>query len=206
MAIAEYWVEFPVLYSRSLLGIYFMYGGVFMAIPISQFIPPPLIPLATIRIFFLSANPSPDTPSIRPRAPPPPGPGCHGSLVTGVTSCRASQSGFTLRGVRIPGSSPRLSSPACPPGPSRTHRCSGLTGLHARLAPPEGFAPATQEHIHRVSAQRFLSGCLPSCCCKTWPLPQPTSPLPSCPTFSSALSPLHTQASFLVCGLSVSSH
>ena len=34
-AIAEYWVEFPVLYSMSLLVIYFIYSGVFMSIPIS---------------------------------------------------------------------------------------------------------------------------------------------------------------------------
>ena len=33
-----------MLYSRSLLVIYFVYSSVYMSIPISQFIPPPLIP------------------------------------------------------------------------------------------------------------------------------------------------------------------
>ena len=35
----EYWVEFPVLYSRSLLVIYFTYSSVDMYIPIPQFNP-----------------------------------------------------------------------------------------------------------------------------------------------------------------------
>ena len=40
----EYWVEFPVLYSKSLSVIYFIYSSMYMSIPISQFIPPPLPP------------------------------------------------------------------------------------------------------------------------------------------------------------------
>ena len=42
--ITEYWVEFPVLYSRSLLVIYVIYSSKYMSIPISQFIPHPLTP------------------------------------------------------------------------------------------------------------------------------------------------------------------
>ena len=38
--ITEYWVEFPVLCSRSLLTIYFIYSTVHMFIPPSLFIPP----------------------------------------------------------------------------------------------------------------------------------------------------------------------
>ena len=38
--IAEYWEDFPVLYSRSLLVIYFIYSSVYVTIPVSQFIPP----------------------------------------------------------------------------------------------------------------------------------------------------------------------
>ena len=37
--ITGYWVEFPVLYSGSLLVIYLIYSSVHMSIPISQFIP-----------------------------------------------------------------------------------------------------------------------------------------------------------------------
>ena len=33
IVITEYWVEFPVLYSRSLLVIYFIYNSVYMSIP-----------------------------------------------------------------------------------------------------------------------------------------------------------------------------
>ena len=43
-AIAEYWVEFPVLYSRFLLVTYFICSNVYKSILISQFIPPALIP------------------------------------------------------------------------------------------------------------------------------------------------------------------
>ena len=39
-AVTGYWGEFPVLHSRSLLVLYFIYSSVYMAIPISQFIPP----------------------------------------------------------------------------------------------------------------------------------------------------------------------
>ena len=37
--ITRYWVEFPGLYSRLLLVIYFIYGSVYMSTPIYQFIP-----------------------------------------------------------------------------------------------------------------------------------------------------------------------
>ena len=40
-AITEYWVEFPVLYSSSLLVTYFIYSSMYMSIPIFQFIPLP---------------------------------------------------------------------------------------------------------------------------------------------------------------------
>ena len=42
-AITEYWVEFPVLYSRCLLVIYFIYSSGYISIPNSQFIPPQFI-------------------------------------------------------------------------------------------------------------------------------------------------------------------
>ena len=38
----ENWVESPVLYSMSLLVMYFIYSSVYLSIPVSQFIPPPL--------------------------------------------------------------------------------------------------------------------------------------------------------------------
>ena len=38
--IIEYWVEFPVVYSRFILVTYFIYSSVYMSIPITQFIPP----------------------------------------------------------------------------------------------------------------------------------------------------------------------
>ena len=41
--ITEYWVEFPVLYSRSLEVTYFIYTSVYMSIPIFQFIPSPYL-------------------------------------------------------------------------------------------------------------------------------------------------------------------
>ena len=53
-AITEYWVEFPVLYSRSLLVIYFIYSSVYVSIRISQFIPP--FPPATISLFSTSVT------------------------------------------------------------------------------------------------------------------------------------------------------
>ena len=40
----EYWVEFPVLYIRSLLVICFIYCSVYMSIPISHFVPLPHLP------------------------------------------------------------------------------------------------------------------------------------------------------------------
>ena len=40
-AIIEYRVEFPVVYNRPLLIIYFLYSSVYMSIPVSQFIPSP---------------------------------------------------------------------------------------------------------------------------------------------------------------------
>ena len=36
----DYWVEFPVLSSRSLLVIYFTYSSLYVLILTSQFIPP----------------------------------------------------------------------------------------------------------------------------------------------------------------------
>ena len=49
----EYWVEFPLPYSRFLLVIYFIHSGVYMAIPISQFILPSFLPLVSIYLFFM---------------------------------------------------------------------------------------------------------------------------------------------------------
>jgi len=37
----EHWIEFPLLYSRFSLVIYFIHSRVYMPIPTSQFIPPP---------------------------------------------------------------------------------------------------------------------------------------------------------------------
>ena len=56
--ITEYWVEFPVLYSRSLLVIYFIYSSVYMSIPISRFIPPPQS--SELNRGYLSTYPSQD--------------------------------------------------------------------------------------------------------------------------------------------------
>ena len=53
--ITEYWVEFPVLYRRSLLVIYFIYSSVLMSIPIFQFIPPPRPPANHNKNHFLIA-------------------------------------------------------------------------------------------------------------------------------------------------------
>ena len=49
-----YLIDFPVLYSRSLLVIYFIHSSVYMSIPISQIIPPspPLSPLVKFFILF----------------------------------------------------------------------------------------------------------------------------------------------------------
>ena len=51
--IAEYWVEFLVLYSRFLYVIYFIYSSMYMSIPISQFVCPSIYLLAIIGIFPL---------------------------------------------------------------------------------------------------------------------------------------------------------
>jgi len=42
IGIAEYWLEFPVLYGKSFLVIYFIYSHLYMSIPI--FPPPSSIP------------------------------------------------------------------------------------------------------------------------------------------------------------------
>ena len=56
-AITEYWVEFPVLYSRSILVICFIYSSVYMSVLVFQFIPPPLTPPAvTISLFSTSVT------------------------------------------------------------------------------------------------------------------------------------------------------
>ena len=49
--ITECWVEFPVLYNRSLIVIRFIYSNVYMSIPVSQFTPPPLSSLVTVSWF-----------------------------------------------------------------------------------------------------------------------------------------------------------
>ena len=50
--IIKYWVEFPVLYRRSLLVIYFIYSSVAMLRPASSCIPPThLSPLVTVSLF-----------------------------------------------------------------------------------------------------------------------------------------------------------
>ena len=54
--IAEYLVEFPVLYSRSLLIAYFIYNSVYVSTPISQFIPPPHL-LVITSLFSTSVTP-----------------------------------------------------------------------------------------------------------------------------------------------------
>ena len=57
--ITEYWVEFPVLYSRSLLVTYLIYSSVCMLIPNSWFIPPPPLhvsPLVIISLFLVSVS------------------------------------------------------------------------------------------------------------------------------------------------------
>ena len=50
-------IEFPVLYSRSLLVIYFIYSSVCMLIPSSRFIPShDVSPLVTISLFSISVR------------------------------------------------------------------------------------------------------------------------------------------------------
>ena len=46
----------PCAISRFVLAIYFIYSSVYMSIPISQFIPPPLSPLVTISLFSTSVT------------------------------------------------------------------------------------------------------------------------------------------------------
>ena len=59
LLIAEYWAEFPVLYSRSLLVTYFEYNIVYLSIPNSQSIPSPnLSPLVTTKLFSKSETPT----------------------------------------------------------------------------------------------------------------------------------------------------
>ena len=53
----EYWVEFPVLYSRSLLLIYVICSSIRIFTPSSWFIPTPhLSPLVTISLFSKSVS------------------------------------------------------------------------------------------------------------------------------------------------------
>ena len=49
-------VEFPVLYSRFSLVIYFIHVSVYMLIPNSQFIPPPFPHLVSIRLLSTSVS------------------------------------------------------------------------------------------------------------------------------------------------------
>ena len=55
-AITEYWIEFPVLYSRNLFVIYFIYSSVYMSLPISQFIPPHPVPPGNQKFIFYICN------------------------------------------------------------------------------------------------------------------------------------------------------
>ena len=56
IAITEYWVEFPVLHSRFLLIICFIYSSVYMSIPISQFVPSCISLLVIICLFSTSVT------------------------------------------------------------------------------------------------------------------------------------------------------
>ena len=49
--ITEYQAEFPVLYSRSLLVIYFIYSSVYMSLPVPQSITSPPFLLLSISLF-----------------------------------------------------------------------------------------------------------------------------------------------------------
>ena len=53
--IIRYGIQFPVLYTRSLLLIYFIYSSVYLLIPNSQFILP-LSLLVTISLFSMSVS------------------------------------------------------------------------------------------------------------------------------------------------------
>ena len=48
--ITEYWADFPVLYSRSLLVIYLIYRTMYMLIPSSWFLSPHISPLVTVSL------------------------------------------------------------------------------------------------------------------------------------------------------------
>ena len=52
----EHGVEFPVLYSRFSLVIYFIHSSIYMSVPISPFIPLPFPPLVTISLFSTSVT------------------------------------------------------------------------------------------------------------------------------------------------------
>ena len=54
----EHCVEFPELHSRFSLVIYFIHGidSVYMSVPVSQFIPPPLSPLRSTSDFYVSIS------------------------------------------------------------------------------------------------------------------------------------------------------
>ena len=55
-AITEYRVEYPVLCGRSLLAICFTYSGVYMSIPVSQFIPPHYSPHPPVTVSVFSTS------------------------------------------------------------------------------------------------------------------------------------------------------
>ena len=58
-SLSEYWVEFPFLYSRSLLVMYFIYGSVYMLILNSGYIPSTphnMSPLVTTSLFSKSLS------------------------------------------------------------------------------------------------------------------------------------------------------
>ena len=48
----EFWVEFLVLYIRSLLLIYFIYSSMYMSVPVSQLIPLLPFPLGIHKFVF----------------------------------------------------------------------------------------------------------------------------------------------------------
>ena len=54
--ITEYWADFPVLYSRSLLVIYLIYRSMYMLIPSSWFLCPHTSPLVTITLCSISVS------------------------------------------------------------------------------------------------------------------------------------------------------
>ena len=54
--IMDHLVEFPVLYSRSLLVIYFIYNSVYLSLPISQFVSSPVSPLGSTSLSSISVT------------------------------------------------------------------------------------------------------------------------------------------------------